>query len=365
MMRRIVSTRTLQLTILALLAVSAAQVFWWIADQSRRTEALQRRLVELYSADARAAAELQRLGADGGTIEALFPHLTVEPGAGIAILPEALEGLRRDRVRWLNQYGWEGAFFLVVLVVSMVAVWGALHQQELLRRRQQSFIAAVSHELKIPVASLQLAVETLGLRDLPRDRVIELADRMASDLSRMEDMVAKILDTSRLDERKVTLRPEIVGLSSAVRSVVEEVGTRATHAGIGIEVDIPDDVKVRADPAAVRTVLRNLLDNALQAVAGGAGRRVRITSRGSGRLVRVRIEDDGVGFAPEEATRLFQKFYRPGDEMRRRGSGQGLGLFIVRRLVELEGGRVEAASDGPGRGAAFEVSWPIAGRRHA
>ena len=131
-------TRAFQISLLLLLIISAAQVSWWIVDQARRTEALRARLTELYTGDARAAEELHRLGADEARLKRLFSHLEVDTSGKIVVSPEALESLRLQRVRWLNQYGWEGGFFLVVLVVSMVTVWRALHQEGAQMRLERS-----------------------------------------------------------------------------------------------------------------------------------------------------------------------------------------------------------------------------------
>ena len=357
---RLLTTRALQIGILVLLVVSAAQVFWWILDQSRRTRALEERLTSLYADDVRAAVELRRLGTDRATLENLFPHLTLDPEGTVVVRPEVLESLSRDRAQWLNQYGWEGAFFLVVLAVSMAVVWRALRQESLLRRRHQNFMAAVSHELKSPLASLQLSVETLSLRELPRPRVEELTERMAGDLDRMQDMITKILDTSRLEERDIDLRPEPLELEVVARSVTRELEGRAGRAGVRFALDVDPGTTIQADPVAVETVVRNLLDNSLKAVEANGGGTVRLSAAPGGEMVRLEVTDDGVGFDPEEAERLFDKFYRPGDEMRRGGRGQGLGLYIVERLVELHGGRVEASSLGTGRGATFRVWWPAA-----
>ncbi|MEE8367830.1 MAG: HAMP domain-containing sensor histidine kinase [Thermoanaerobaculia bacterium] len=358
MRRRIFSTRTLQVGILILLIVSATQVLWWMMDQFRRTEGLRQRLTELYTEDVTAGIELQRLGVDQVTLEKLFPQLTVNSEGEVVVRPESLESLEEDRARWLNQYGWEGAFFLIVLVASMTAVWRALHQESLLRRRQQNFIAAVSHELKSPLASLQLSAETLNLRELSRERVLELAVRMTADLERMKDMIRNILDTSRLEQPKVELRSEAVPLALAVTYVVEELDNRAQRAGTKIEVDIGPELEIRVDPVAVQTVLRNLLDNSLKAVETRGGGKIRIGANRDPQWTHLSVSDDGVGFFAEDSERLFEKFYRPGDEMLRAGSGQGLGLYIVKRLVELQDGRVTAHSEGAGRGAEFVVSWP-------
>ena len=107
-------------------------------------------------------------------------------------------------------------------------------------------------------------------------------------------------------------------------------------------------------------MLRNLLDNAFHAVTDKGGGSVWIGAKRVNQFVQLVVRDDGVGFDPSESSHLFEKFYRPGHELRRKGSGQGLGLYIVRRFVELEKGRVHAFSEGIGKGATFEVWWPEA-----
>lgn len=353
-------TRVFQVTILALLLVSAAQVFWWIVDQSRKTANYRRSLTLLYDQDAAAARELRSLGADAATLERLYPHLDIDSSGEITVSPAALESLREDRARWLNQYGWEGGFFLVVLTLSMAAVWRALHEEAILRRRQQNFIAAVSHELKSPLTSMQLSVETLNLRKPSPERLSELADRMAADINRMKDMVGKILEASRFDQRRIHLYPEELELRTILCQALDELDNLRRRSSVELQIEVDPGLKVWADPTGVRSVLRNLLDNAIRSVAANEGGFVRVLAKPAGDFVRLTIEDGGVGFDPAESKQLFDKFYRPGNEMRRKGAGQGLGLYIVRRYIELSQGRVRAHSDGPGKGAKFEVWWPAA-----
>ena len=116
-----------------------------------------------------------------------------------------------------------------------------------------------------------------------------------------------------------------------------------------------------ADPLAARTVVRNLVDNAVKATAAAGGGTVIVQAGKTDGGVRLEVRDNGLGFQPQEAGRLFEKFYRPGDELRRKSPGSGLGLFIVKGFMQLERGRVDARSDGPGKGAVFSVSWPAAG----
>ena len=112
---------------------------------------------------------------------------------------------------------------------------------------------------------------------------------------------------------------------------------------------------------ALRSVLRNLIDNAIKARESRPGGRIRLEVAREGGRAKLEVRDDGVGFPPEQGEMLFEKFYRPGDEMQRPSRGSGLGLYLVRKFVELYGGEIRAASEGPGRGATFTIRWPLAG----
>ena len=360
MSKQIDSSRALQIGILALLIVSGAQVVWWFLDQGIKTGEVRQRWSEHYQTDLEAAAQLAERGAGKAEIEQLFPHVEIAADGVPLLRDDAVQAMDRERRRWLVQYGWEGGFFLVVLIASMAVVWRAVHQHTLLRKRQQNFIAAVSHELKSPLASLQLSAETIGLRELPQERVRTLVERMLEDLGRMEDMVSKILDAARLESGHVHLHPERVQVAGAVRETLKELATEIEQGKVDVEVDVANGLAIQADPLAVRTVLRNLIDNGLKAMAPNNRGHLSIQGAEHSRGVSLKITDDGIGFEPQEAGKLFKKFYRPGDELRRRSPGQGLGLFIVQRFVQFDGGWVRGASPGNGKGAVFTVSWPAA-----
>jgi signal transduction histidine kinase len=266
-------------------------------------------------------------------------------------------GIARERWRRVNQYSWEGAFFLAVLVGSMLVVYRALQSQSELNRRQGEFLATVSHELKSPLSSLRLSAETLGLRDPPAEQRLVLVQRLLQDLGRLERLIGNILDTSRLSEPATRTTPELLALSRAVADTLEEMATPAAEHQTRLVNDVPEGLHVYADPDGVRTVLRNLVDNAVRATANGT---VLVTARAAGPRTRLEIQDNGAGFAPEVAAHLFDKFYRPEASTRAQQGGTGLGLYLVRRYVELDGGSVSARSDGPGRGARFTVEWPSA-----
>ncbi len=356
--KRLDHTRALQVAFLFLFLIAVGQVTWWILDQASYASEVRTRLTQLIAADAQAANRFLEQGGDPAAITVLFPHLFRDPASGdLVIHPVVLQSIEDERRRRLNQYGWEGAFFLVVLIGGMAVLAKALHQDAVLRRRQRNFLAAVSHEFKSPLASLQLAAETLSLRDpTPGDRG-RLSERMLHDLKRLQVMVSNILETSRIEEGRIALAPERVALAEEADATVEECQVAAADHDVAVEHDIPEGVAINADPVAVRTVLRNLVDNAIKAAGAAGGGKVIIATAVRDGFVDVTVSDNGIGFPPGEAGKLFEKFYRPGNEMRRETRGTGLGLHIVRNLVELGGGKVSAYSDGPGQGARVTVSW--------
>ncbi|HVS13969.1 MAG TPA: HAMP domain-containing sensor histidine kinase [Thermoanaerobaculia bacterium] len=351
--------RWLQVGFLCVMTLAAAQVLWWMIDQGHFAAEMENRLLEVYRQDVEAARRLLAAGEPTATVERRWPH--VEVGDGDARLRDAaVERLRAERRRHLNQYLWEGAFFLLVLLAAMSVVWRVLRQEARLQRRQQNFLAAVSHELRSPIASLQLATETMARRDLDTAQRTRLLANNLEDLRRLDALISNLLDTNRLEEGRVTLRREDLDLRAAVDEVLRDMSRGAAGAERELVNEVPEGLVVEADPVALATVLRNLVDNALKAT--GAGGRVVIEGRADEGGTMLAVTDDGEGFAPEEGERLFEKFYRPGDELRRRTRGTGLGLYLVRGYVALEGGTVRATSAGPGRGARFEVTWPGRGR---
>jgi len=349
--------RRLQVGFLLLLAITAVQVVWWLVDQARIAERIADDRVARLEVDREAAGAAVRAGQSLDELRAFYPDLLVD-AEGARLRPESLQAIELERRSHLSQYRWEGGFFLFVLGGGILVLWRVLRREADLLNRQQNFLAAVSHELRSPLASLRLTTETLLLRDLAATDRRGLLERNLEDLRRLERLVGNLLETTRLEERRAVPRREPVDLSEAVSLAFAELGHRARGAdGIDIDVQVAPGLGLQADPVGLGTVLRNLIGNAIES-AQTAGSRVEVTARRLDSEVELQVLDDGVGFEPSEGRRLFEKFYRPGSELRRNKQGSGLGLYLVRGFVALEGGEVEARSEGPGRGATFRVTWP-------
>lgn len=349
----------MQMGFIVLLAVCSAQLVYWIADEVRYTSRVQTRLRDAYEAEAESARALLRSGIAWRQVAIIYPGIVLSADSStVQVAPRVLAELESSRFRRLNRYAWEGAFFLAVLLAAMAVVYRAVREAAELGQRQENFLAAVSHELKSPLASLRLSVETLAMRDPPAERRAELVQRLLADVGRLQRMIANILDTSRLSAAETRSAPERVALAGAVSSIVDELREHAANEEVALDTDVAESLVIRADPEGVRTVLRNLLHNGIRAASGG--RHVTVRGFRADGWVQLEVRDDGVGFPPHEVAHLFEKFYRVDGGGPGRASGTGLGLYLVWRCVSLDGGRVTGESAGPGHGASFTVSWPAA-----
>jgi signal transduction histidine kinase len=312
-------TQLMQIGFLALLSISVAQAGWWMYDAVRYARSVE-----------------QRFATDPAVAE--------------------------DTEARVNRVLWEGGFFLVVLIGGMAVLTRTLRHDAELRRRQQNFLAAVSHEFKSPLASIQLAAETLVLRSRDEDGK-RLGRRILDDGERLLRMIDNLLDTTRLEEGRQHLTPQLTNLAGATATAVVAIADRANASGVTVTRAVPEDLVLHVDPVVVETGLRNLLDNALKSCVAAKSASIRVEGKRAADGIVLAVSDDGLGFPPEDAAMIFEKFHRLGDELRRATPGTGLGLYIVKRLVELSGGTVHAESSGLGRGATVSMRWPAGAAR--
>jgi signal transduction histidine kinase/CheY-like chemotaxis protein len=230
--------------------------------------------------------------------------------------------------------------------------------QEAVRRRDE-FLAMLGHELRNPLGSILNAVAVLRVRS-PADPVArEVAGVIERQGRHMARLLDELLDTSRITQGKIDLRPEPLDLAGVLRDAVE--GNRpvleARRHALALELPA-EPLGVVGDPTRLEQVFGNLLNNAAKYTDPGG--HIRVCAGREGAEVVVRVRDDGLGIAPDVLPRVFDLFTQAAQSLDRTQGGLGVGLTLVRRLVEMHGGRVEAHSDGPGRGSEFVVRLPAA-----
>jgi signal transduction histidine kinase len=249
-----------------------------------------------------------------------------------------------------------GSLFFLFVFAGVVWLCVKLVLEMRLNQSQRAFLDAVTHELKTPLSSFRLGLETLARHQLEPAKRGEFIERMSLDLDRLERTVGSVLSAARAEEtlhsKSATDHVELLGL---LTGNVEEVRERHQLSEEAIEIAKAHPVEVRGDANELGLVFRNLFENAVKYSDDPVRIRVGIEEVPDGR-VRVEISDNGIGIPKHELRRIFWRFYRAGRDVQRQVSGLGLGLFVVRTLLRKHGGRIVALSEGAGRGSRFVVT---------
>jgi signal transduction histidine kinase len=248
-----------------------------------------------------------------------------------------------------------GTLLFVVVIAGLVWMSAWVVREMRLNQRQRAFLDAVTHEMKTPLASLRLYLDTLTRHDPEAERRRHFLERMREDLDRLDGTVDQVLTAARAEEPKPKIASGRVELLALLHECIADLRSRHALPEGAVRLFGEGDRVVRGNADELAVVFRNLLDNAVKYSDDPVEVAVRVAPRGDGR-VEVDISDRGVGIPPVELRKIFQRFYRVGRDVQRTASGLGLGLFIVRNLVRRQGGRVVARSEGSGQGSRFVVT---------
>jgi len=248
---------------------------------------------------------------------------------------------------------------LFLLLISGVGLMFTLLLREVrLNERQSNFVSAVTHELKTPVASLRLYLDTLMLRaeTLSVDQRDDFYRTMRADLDRLNGTINNVLNAGMYTDRAV-VNPPAFDLARLVQHACELTQTRNQLAASAIEYLGPPSLLLKGDATALETAILNLLDNAVKYSTDQVMVKVTLEEE-SGGFARLAVKDRGVGLNRAHLRFIFNRFYRIGSEVRRSRTGTGLGLFIVKSVARAHGGTVTAESEGEGQGTTFLLRLP-------
>ena len=231
-------------------------------------------------------------------------------------------------------------------------------EAEAANRAKDQFLNMLSHELRNPLGVILNGVEVLdqtGSREPGSVNIREIIRRQAQHLGKLLD---DLLDVARVGQGKIDLRQRAIDLADVVSTACEDHRSRIERGGLSLTVSLPPAfVGVKGDRTRLVQTIGNLLDNARKWTAPGG--HISVSLEQVGPVAELRVRDTGVGIEPETLGRIFDLFWQAQSSPGRSTGGLGIGLTLVRRLVEMHGGSVEAVSDGPGRGSAFIVRLPV------
>jgi signal transduction histidine kinase len=249
-----------------------------------------------------------------------------------------------------------GAVFFACLLAGVILYLIWIIQNINLNRRQSNFIDAVTHELKTPIASLKLYLQTLNRRDVQGSQRQEFYATMMEDVDRLDRLINQLLDVARLQRDRQDLdAKEWVSLRELVEECVSRLAKQHSVSTDLFRMEI-EDCQVLAHRIDIDVLLGNLLDNAIKYSAQEPEIEIRITFQNASALIA--ISDNGQGIPRHLRRKIFWRFYRAGDELERRKPGVGLGLFLVRSIVERLKGSIVVSERIEQPGATFLVTLP-------
>jgi signal transduction histidine kinase len=233
----------------------------------------------------------------------------------------------------------------------------AVEQLERLNRAKSEFVSIVSHEFRTPLTGIQGFSEIMRDEDLTLEEMREYAGDINKDAQRLNRMINEMLDLDRMESGRMTIHPERMDLNAVVDEVVDRVRPNApTHTlTLDLQTDMPP---IHADRDRLTQVASNLLNNAVK--YSPTGGRITVSTRVDGGEVRLDVRDEGLGIPPDALETIFERYSRVDSQATKDIQGTGLGLPIVRQIVQLHGGKVWAESE-LGRGSVFHVVIPLAG----
>jgi len=251
-----------------------------------------------------------------------------------------------------------GALLMAAIVSGVVLNTIFLVREIRLNAQHDAFINAVTHELKTPIASIRLYLETLQTRAVDEAKRLEFYRIMVEDSERLLGTIEQVLRTGRIGLSSRRLNVSRIELGAVIERCVERVRTLHKVSAEALAYRPGPPVTIVGDADEVQAAVSNLIDNAVK--YSGSDVRVTVeTAKVDGKYVALRVTDHGPVIEKTELKRIFKRFYRVPGAVATRVKGTGLGLYIVRSVAKRHGGRAWAESEGPGRGATFVLQLPI------
>lgn len=260
--------------------------------------------------------------------------------------------IESSRKRASTKYILEGITFLLLILFGAAYIYRLVRKQFQLQLQQQNFAMAITHELKTPIAVARLNLETLQKHKLDEERRQKLMDNTLQETLRLDTLINNILISSQLDHDGYKAAKEDVNFSDITTRLIEEINTRYNDKQF--KTALEEDIYLYGDPLLLKLLVSNLLENANKYSARQSVITCKL-SRADNTTTLV-VSDEGIGIPDEEKKKVFDKFYRIGNEQTRRTKGTGLGLYICKKIVQSHGGDISISDNLP-QGSTFTVTF--------
>jgi signal transduction histidine kinase len=247
----------------------------------------------------------------------------------------------------------EGTVFLLLLLFGIYKIRQSWAREMEFNARQKNFFLSITHELKTPIAATKLQLQTLRKHQLDENKKNELIGNALNETERLNALIDNLLLANRLDSNEFILKKEKENISELTEHIIERYYKSAV-AKNELHSEIEKNIYLNADKTAFPSIITNLIDNALKYSL--QEKSVVVTLKKSGNNVILSVADQGIGIKEADRKKIFEKFYRAGDEETRKTKGTGLGLYIVKDLVSKHSGKISVKSNQP-TGSIFEITF--------
>lgn len=248
----------------------------------------------------------------------------------------------------------ETAVFICIFLVGAYYLQKALKKERKLHKQQKNFLLSVTHELKSPLASIKLVLQTIQKRDLDETQKKTFIKNSLKDIERLDDLVENMLIACQIDNKSYSFPKEEFNVSILVEKIAERLQIHTCNSQF-IKTAIKPGIKITGDKFALTAVFTNLIENAVKYSPPGAEVNVKLFPDEEGQ-VNFYVADQGIGIIDEEKLRIFDKFYRVGNEDTRKTKGTGLGLYIVKQVLDHHQAGIRVKNNQPS-GTVFEVTF--------
>ena len=245
----------------------------------------------------------------------------------------------------------EGAVFIFIFIIGVYYMHKAIKGERKLHTQQKNFLLSVTHELKSPLASIKLYLETILKRDLDPVQQNSFLKNSLKDIERLDDLVENMLIATKIENQSYTFPKEQLNFSQLVNSVAERLQLHTCNSEV-IKVSVQPFIFLHGDKFALTSVVTNLIENAVK--YSPPCEEVKVTLKQKGDQIYFIVADLGIGINDQEKSRIFEKFYRVGSEETRKTKGTGLGLFIVKQVLDKHQALIKVRNNNPS-GTIFEV----------
>jgi signal transduction histidine kinase len=269
-------------------------------------------------------------------------------------LYEKVKAIEAFEARKTKQYIYEGVTFLFLFLLGAIYVYRSLLKQLRYSNQQQNFMMAVTHELKTPIAITQLNIETLLKRELDPAQKKMLIENTLKETHRLDALCNNILLASQLDMGKYESNMQLIDLSDLIQKLIHSFQERFEQRKLILT--ITPSVFIQAEPLLIQLLVNNLLDNAHKYSTIATPITVLLTTQEN--QIQLIIKDEGVGIPMVERDKIFEKFYRIGDESTRTTKGTGLGLYLCKKISEFHQATITVDANAP-KGSVFKINFPI------